>query len=165
MYGDSRRRVDRLDIRQWTRDIRNLSRIAEDASGRRVDRVLRSHGGILHRISVVQRAPRGSVHGRRRIARPGRGDWHNRRHDQAGASASIYWGSVRDRSDFRDFAGWLLQVAQETHLQDGSPPSSLRIDGLVGIQDYCPLLDCITGIRTVRADDSEIEMTFRPGFT
>ena len=37
-------------------------------------------------------------------------------------------------------------------------PSSFRVDGLVGVEDYRALLDRVTGVRAVRADHAEIEI-------
>jgi hypothetical protein len=33
---------------------------------------------------------------------------------------------------------------------------------VVGVEDYCALLDRVAGVRAVRADDFEIEMTNEP---
>ena len=132
-----------------------LSGIAAHAASGRTDDFLRSHGRSVDRISLVQRASRGSVHGRRGIAGPGRRDRHGRRHHQAGIAAAVYWRRVRDRGGVGDPAGRLLQAAQEAHLQDGAAASSLRVAGLVGVEDHCALLDRVAGVCVVRADDAE----------
>ena len=46
-------------------------------------------------------------------------------------------------------AGRQLQAAQEAHLQDGSAASSLRVDGLVGVESHCALLDWRAGVCTL----------------
>ena len=51
-----------------------------------------------------------------------------------------------------------VQAAQKTHLQDGAASPSLRIAGLVGIQDHRALLDRIIGICPVRLDHTEAKI-------
>src|ERR1700677_3817809 len=108
VHGDCRSRPGRADLRQWPRDLCNLSGTAAYAAGGRGDDFLRGDGGIVDRIFMVQRASGGSVHGRCGIAGAERGDWDGRGDHQAGTAAAVYWRSVRDRGSLGDPAGGLV---------------------------------------------------------
>ncbi len=151
-------RADRAHLRKRARDFRHVSGNPAHAAGRRADDFLRRDGGVIDRISLVQRASRGSVHGRCGIAGAGWGDWDGRGDHQAGTVAAVYWRSVCDRSTVGDSAGGIVQAAQEADFQDGAAASSFRVDGMVGVEDYCAVLDCVAGVRAVRADDAETQV-------
>ena len=54
----------------------------------------------------------------------------------------------------------IVQAAQETHLQDGADASSLRVVGMVGVENHSALLDRIAGVCLVRADYIETKISF-----
>jgi hypothetical protein len=57
-------------------------------------------------------------------------------------------------------AGGQLQAAQrQTYFQDGATPSPLRVDGQVGIEGDCEVLDHGPGIRTLSTYDFETALT------
>ncbi len=74
----------------------DLSGNPTHAAGRRADDFLRGHGGIVNRISLVQRASGRSIYGRRGVTGSGRRDWDGRGHHQTGTAAAVYWRSFCD---------------------------------------------------------------------
>src|SRR4029077_6423395 len=96
--------------------------------------------------------------GRRRFTGPRWRDWNRCRDDQAGTSAAFHRWHIRGRSDLCNLAGWVVQVTQKADFQDGAAASSLRIAGLVRVENHRTLLDRISCIRIVRADHTEIEV-------
>ena len=50
------------------------------------------------------------------------------------------------------------KLRKKTNLQDGAHPSPLRTARLVGVEGDRALLDCVAGVRAVRADDAKTAM-------
>src|SRR5208282_4888031 len=158
MHGDRGGSAGGAYLSEWARYVCCLPRITKDAADWGAYYFLRSHGGFVHWISVVQRASRGNFHGRCGVAGLGRRHRHGCRYDQTGAVAAVHRRGLRDRSALGDFAGWFVQAAQEAYFQDGADSSSLRVAGLVGVEGDCAVLDCIARVRAVCADYLETEM-------
>ena len=57
----------------------------------------------------------------------------------------------------------LLQASQETHLQDGTHPPSLRVDGMVRVENHRAFLDRVPDFRAVRINDSETAIILTTG--
>ena len=108
MHGHCGGRADGADICEWARDVCDVPGNSAHAAGRGADDFLRSDGGIVDWISMVQRASRGSFHGGRGVAGAGRCDWDGGRDHQAGIAAAVYWRGVRDRGGLGNPAGGIV---------------------------------------------------------